>query len=168
MHHQRHCYLPSFACYMVIELFLIMSTKEVIFLVPFVCLLAVLLKKLWTDFEKIFRKARQYHMEQSVKFWWWFESPCWLSIWKSSHYSTNHEQILMKFEFSCLPMFQVYPYVCTQTPVGKLKLPSAVPRLTALWPCIWFGSMLIVRHMTSFVTLDFQVSLNNNQIILTP
>ena len=73
----------------------------------FVCLSACLsvrnsTQKLLTDFDEIYRIARQWHKKQSIKVCWWSRSPCWLFKWKSGHYSTIFEQILM----ICLEWYQ--------------------------------------------------------------
>ena len=49
---------------------IITSTKEVMFLSLFVCLLATLRKNFQTDLHEVFREGWQWANEQMIKFWW--------------------------------------------------------------------------------------------------
>ena len=73
--------------------------KELMFSVALVCLFVC-----WQHYSKSYERIVMNFMEglwwwkeEVIAFWWRSRSPCWLPKQKSSHYSTNHEQILMTF-----------------------------------------------------------------------
>ena len=52
---------------------------------------------LWDFQDKLSSDTRK----QAIKFCWWSRPPCWLCNWKSGHYSTNYERIVMIFSGNC-------------------------------------------------------------------
>ena len=95
-----------------------------------VCLLATLLRKFLTDFDEIFKIARQWYKEQLIKFWGWSSSPfrCSTGKCKMLHFWQCHMGVL-----SNLKVFRVTESRDVYWRVSGTVQAESCDQVTLLW-----------------------------------